>query len=468
MNSHRKIIHLIVLTCILFLSLIIFLTYFQAFRAQTIVRNPYNRRLWEREEQTVRGNIYDRNGVILAETLVNEGQITRTYPQNRLYSHIVGYSHRQYGRSGLESQYNEDLLGYTSEGAVARIRDRITGEMYKGNHLYLTLNHQIQQKAEELLRGKTGSIVALNPSTGEVLALVSKPDFNPNRLIEDWTSLVDNPQSPLLNRGISGLYPPGSTYKVVITSAVLEAGNIDADYDCLGSINVDGYILTDLGGRGHGPVDLWGSLMVSCNTNFARMALELGDARIREISRRFKMAGNLNADFNIQGSRFPYGQTMTETEIAAVAIGQGKLLVTPIHMALIAATIANEGYMVEPRIIKEIVSPEGRTVGQMTINQESIISPDDANLIKQIMQATVDDGTGRNAQIAGIKVAGKTGTAENPQGESHAWFIAFAPVDEPQIAVAVLLENEGATGGAAAAPIARELIREALKRGVLD
>lgn len=452
----------------LFLSLIVYLTYFQAFRAQTIVNNTYNKRLWQREEQTLRGNIYDRNGVVLAESVIENDVIYRKYPQNRLYSHIVGYSHRQYGRSGIEAQYNNDLLGYNSEGVIDKIRDTITGDRHKGNHIYLTLNHSLQQKAEELLRWKVGSIVALEPSTGEVLALVSKPDFNPNNLVEEWTGLVDDPLSPLLNRGTSGLYPPGSTYKVIITTAVLEDGNIDTNYVCEGSINIDGYNLTDLGGRGHGPLELWGSLMVSCNTNYARMAVELGDDRIRGISKRFKLEEDINSDFNIQKSRFPYTKEMTKTELAAVAIGQGRLLVTPIHMALVASTIANDGYMPSPRIIKEITTSEGRIIKEISTNQESIISEEDANTVKLMMKAVVEDGTGKNAEIAGISVAGKTGTAENPQGKNHAWFIAFAPVEEPKIAIAVLLENEGVTGGAVAAPIARDMIIEALKRGVLD
>lgn len=468
LNSHKKIIHLIIVSSLLFLTLIGYLTYFQIFRAAALARNPYNRRQWAREEYTLRGTIYDRNGIVIAETHEDNQHLVRRYPYNNLYSHIVGYSHQQYGRSGIEAQYNDQLMGYTSDGMVARLRDRITGDYYRGNHVYLTLNHQLQQKALSLIQGKTGGIVALNPTTGEVLAMVSVPDFNPNRLQDDWSWLVEDNRSPLINRVTSGLYPPGSSFKPVITAAILEMENIDTYYECTGSIVIDGYTLSDARVQGHGPIDLRRSLIVSCNTNFARMAQILGERRVSDITRRFRIGSNLRADFNTTNSRMPYEEGMSATDLAAVAIGQGRLQMTPLHMAMIAATIANDGVMMEPRIIKEIITPEGRGVEYINIKGSTIISSEIAGEIKSMMVGVVDEGTGWNAQIPGIKVAGKTGTAENQTGATHGWFIAFAPADNPQIAVAVLLESEGRSGGEAAAPLARELIRTALEGGLLD
>lgn len=468
MENNKKVIHLIIFTCLLFLSIIIYLTYFQVFQAATIVKNPYNRRQWQREENTVRGTIFDRNGVVLATTEMEGDQMTRRYPYNQLYSHIVGYSHKQYGRAGIEAFYNDELLGLTSDQVVSKIIDRISGDRIKGNHLYLTLNHQLQQKAEALLKGKTGAIVAIDPSTGEILAMVSKPDYDPNQLAANWDSLIINERSPLLNRGISGLYPPGSTFKPVMAAAVLETAGIETEYECNGSITIDGYTLSDYDGKGHGPLDLRRSIIVSCNTNFARMAQELGSRRVMDITSRFLIGNSLSGDIPIQRSRFPYQGTLSPTELAAVSIGQGKLLVTPLHMAMATAVFANEGMMPQPRLVKEIQSHDGKPLRELSIDSIRVIQPNVANEVKEMMVAAVQEGTGRNARINGVKVAGKTGTAQNETGESHAWFVGFAPADDPQIVVAVLLEQEGNTGGATAAPIARELMREALRRGVLN
>lgn len=469
MNNNKRMIHLIVLTCVLFFSIIGYLTYFQIFMATKVSQNNYNRRLWQREENTIRGTIYDRKGVVLAETIVNDEAMTRSYPFNNLYSHIVGYSHRQYGRTGAEAYYNSDLMAIGSEaGTVARLRERITGEKVKGNHVYLTLHHELQKTGERLLRGKKGSVVAIDPRSGEILAMVSKPDFNPNRLNTDWSKLIEDERSPLLNRGIAGLYPPGSTFKVIMSAAVLENGQIDTNYDCKGSIVVDGYTLSDLNKQGHGVLDLRRSLAVSCNTNFARMALELGGDRVLNMARGFYFGRPIPGDIPMQTSRIPYDRGIKPTELAAVAIGQGKLLVSPVQMALVAGVFANDGVMMTPRILQEVRSPEGKQLRGISSEGIRVIPSEIADEVKEMMVAVVAEGTGKNARISGIRVAGKTGTAENATGESHAWFIGFAPADAPKVAVAIILETEGRSGGIAAAPVARQIMTQALKRGVLD
>ncbi len=461
-KSNRKIIHLIIFTSLMFLSIIAYLTYFQVFQASTIVKNPYNKRQYLREERTVRGTIFDRNGTVLAETKVAGEGSTRSYPYHQLYSHLVGYSHKQYGRAGIEAFYNDELLGLTNDQLVSKLFDRLSNEKIKGNHLYLTLNHQLQAKAYELLGGKRGAVVALDPKTGEILAMVSKPDFDPNQLAESWEYLINDEGSPLLNRAISGLYPPGSTFKPLMAAAALENPEIQTDYDCTGSIVVDGYTLSDYNSKGHGYLDLRGSLVVSCNTNFARIALALGEERVMEMAKRFSMHNSLETDFPVQRNRFPY-QSLQPTELAAVSIGQGKLLVTPLHMAATASVFANGGMMPQPRIIKEIRSADGKLLREVDIESKKILNPQIADTVKEMMVGVVNEGTGKNAAINGVQVAGKTGTAENESGETHAWFIGFAPAEDPQIAVAVILEKEGSTGGATAAPIARELMREALR-----
>jgi peptidoglycan glycosyltransferase len=459
-------VHVIVFVSLLFFSIIGYLTYIQIFKAEQMAQNPYNKRQMAREEKIIRGTIYDRNGIVLAETNIEEnGEMQRVYTQNKLYSHVIGYSSRQYGKAGIESYYNNDLLALTGDNTVAKIKQTITGEPIRGHNLLLTINHELQKTAESLLKGKKGSIVALNPKTGEVLAMVSKPDYNPNNLTETWSALVEDAQSPLLNRSLSGLYPPGSIYKPIIASAVLQNAGIDTNYDCTGTITIDGYTLTDANKRGHGYLDLRQSIIVSCNTNFARMGVALGSEAVTDISKDFLMGEKLKSYMPIAQSRYPYNQGMNPTDVAAVSIGQGKLLVTPMHMAAVAATFANNGMMMTPYIVEEVRSADGRVISSGKGEGDQIISEAVANEVKDMMVAAVREGTGTNARISGVDVAGKTGTAENETGESHAWFIGFAPANDPQIAVAIILESEGKSGGAAAAPIAREVIRQGLKGG---
>jgi len=459
-------VHVIVFVSILFFSIIAYLTYIQIFKAEQMAQNPYNRRQVAREDNTIRGTIYDRNGIVLAQTnVLEDGDMKRVYTQNRLYSHVIGYSSRQYGKAGIESYYNNQLLAQTGDTTVAKIRQTITGEPIRGHDLILTIDHELQKTVEGLLKGKTGSIVAMDPKSGEVLAMVSKPDYNPNNLAQSWSALVEDTNSPLLNRSLSGLYPPGSIYKPVIASAVLQNANIDTNYECNGSINVDGYVLTDANKSGHGYLDLRQSIIVSCNTNFARMGVELGSKIVTDISRDFLIGETLKSDMPITVSRYPYNKGMNPTDVAAVSIGQGKLLVTPIHMAAVISTFANNGIMMDPYIVEEVRSVDGRVVSSSKREGTQVISESVASELTDMMVAAVKEGTGSNARISGVDVAGKTGTAENETGENHSWFIGFAPAKNPQIAVVVILESEGRSGGAAAAPIAREVIRKAVKGG---
>ncbi len=464
MESNRKIVHIIVLISVLFLSIIIYLTYIQIFRAEKIAQNPYNKRQWAIEDRVIRGSIYDRNGIVLTETkTLGDSAVKRLYNYDRLYSHIIGYSSRQYGKAGIESYYNSELLSLTGDNTVAKIRETVTGQPVKGHSLILTLDHDLQKKAEQLLRGKMGSIVAMNPKTGGILAIVSKPDYNPNNLTEDWEKLVKDENSPLLNRSLAGLYPPGSIYKLIIAASVLENPDIDANYNCTGTITIDGYTLADANKRGHGFLDLRRSVIVSCNTNFARMSVELGGENVTNISGKFLMGRKLGGDIPITESRYPYGNNMKPTDLAAVAIGQGKLLVTPIHMAAVASTFANKGVMMVPYIVEKVKNADGMVVALAENKSIQVIADSIADEIADMMVAAVREGTGENARIYGVNVAGKTGTAQNETGESHSWFIGFAPAENPQIAVAIILESEGKTGGEAAAPIAREVMNEALR-----
>ncbi len=467
MDINKRIVHLIVLACLLFLSIVGYLTYFQVFLASKLIDNPYNKRQWAREDNTLRGIIYDRNSEILADSSLLEGKPVRKYPHGNLYSHIIGYNFKQYGRYGLEAHYNQDLMNLNPHGTVAKIWEELSGDIIQGNNLFLTIDHEIQKRTWQLLENKIGSAIVLNGETGEILAMVSKPDFNPNSLIEDWGNLVNDENSPLLNRSSSGLYAPGSTYKTVIGAGLLKnRGLVDPNYTCTGSIVIDGYRLSDHNMKAHGDLDLMESMVVSCNTNFARMAVELGGQRVKEISEDFFMGRAPAGDIPIKESRFPYSSDIQPTDLAAIGIGQGKILVTPIHMTLIGASFANGGLMMKPHIVKELQNPKGHILKRAQVQGDRIVSHEIAQEIRQMMIEVVQRGTGRAAAIPGAIVGGKTGTVQNETGKNHAWFIGFAEQEDMQVAIGIILEQEGQSGGLAAAPIAREIMAMALRRGV--
>ncbi|MCF6466694.1 peptidoglycan D,D-transpeptidase FtsI family protein [Clostridium sp. Cult2] len=458
----KRIITVLVGICILFVSLVAYLSYFQIFKAEAIKMNSYNKRLWINEEKILRGSIIDRDGKILAYSEKDGETYKRIYNYGNLYSHIIGYSYREYGKVGLELEYNNALLNISDSTPLKELKNIVIPNT-EGNTLKLTIDHHLQEYTRSLLKGKKGSIVAMNPSTGEIYAMVSLPDFNPSNLKENWNNIVEDESSPLLNRATSGLYTPGSTFKVITTIAAIETTDLDREYECSGSTKIDGYVLKDYEGKAHGKLNLEDALVKSCNTYFAEKGVIIGKEKLGEVADRFMINKKIPFDLPTSKSIFPYKDNIGKTDIAAASIGQGKVLITPLNMAMVASGIANKGDIVEPILVKEIISPEGKVIKHH--QPQSVSKGTDiftANEVKNMMVEGVKRGTSKNASIKNIRVAGKTGTAENPSGKTHAWFIGFAPADNPQIAVAVVLEEEGSSGGKAAAPLARNIMIEAL------
>ncbi len=458
----KRIITVLIGICILFVSLVAYLSYFKIFKAESIKMNSYNKRLWINEEKILRGSIIDREGKILAYSEKEGETYKRLYNYGNLYSHIIGYSYREYGKVGLELEYNNALLNISDSTPLSELKNIVIPNT-EGNTLKLTIDHHLQEYSRNLLKGKKGSIVAMNPNTGEIYSMVSLPDFNPLTLKENWSNIVEDVNSPFLNRATSGLYTPGSTFKVITTIAAIEKRDLDREYECTGSTKIDGYVLKDYNSKAHGKLNLEDALVKSCNTYFAEKGVLIGKDKLGEVAERFMINKNIAFDLPVAKSSFPYRENLGKTDIAASSIGQGKVLVTPLNMALVASGIANKGDVVKPILVKEIISPEGKVIKR---NQPQIISRAIdvfiANEVKNMMVEGVKRGTSKNASIKNIRVAGKTGTAENPSGKAHAWFIGFAPADDPKIAVAVVLEEEGSTGGQAAAPIARNIMIESI------
>lgn len=449
--------------CILFISLIVYLTYFQFVKADEVKQSSYNKRLWMNEEKIKRGNIVDRNDNILAYSEKNEDDTyRRAYNYGNLYSHIIGYSYRSYGKVGLELEYNNTLLDISENLSINEIKN-IVNPSSEGNDLRLTIDHEIQEYTRKALDGRKGSVVALNPKTGEIYSMVSLPDFNASNLNEEWNSIMENKDSPFLNRATSGLYPPGSSFKIVPTVGILDSLSVDQNYNCTGTTTIDGYTLKDYSKNGHGDIDLKTALAKSCNTYFAEKGVNLGKDELVSVAEKFYINKKIPFDLPTSTSKLP--TNLGKTDLAATSIGQGKLLVTPLNMALVSGSIANDGKMMKPILVKNVISPRGNVI--KTKHPEvlsEVTSEGNAEEVKSMMVEVVNSGTGKNAGLNNFQVAGKTGTAENASGKSHAWFTGFAPADDPKVAIAVILEEDGNTGGKTAAPIARDIIYKILNK----
>lgn len=468
----KKITWVLLFISALFLALIVYLTSIEILYRDEYASSNLNSRTLAREEAVMRGTIYDRNGEALAYSKIDGDVQKRYYPHIALYSHVIGYSSKTYGKSFIEKSYNSYLLGEDNINAVFNLKNLLKGEMSEGNNLYLTIDHPSQEKASRLMDKYRGALVALNPQTGEIIAMVSKPDFNPNEtyLNKSWSELNSSEYSPFLNRATMGLYPPGSTFKTVTTAMLYDMGIANEIVnDEEGKATFDGYTIANTKNAVYGETDIEKAFTKSSNVYFAKVGSKLDSDYFEKTAEKFMFNKKLGFDFPYTVSKFQTSK-MTRAEKAATSIGQGKTLMSPLHLAMITGAIANGGKMMRPYIVASVETPGGTVITKA--NQSVLSTPlseETADFVKELMIDTVAFGTGGNAQIWGIDVGGKTGTAENEKTnddpeKTHALFVAFAPGDAPEIAVAVVLEYAGSTGGSIAAPIAREVIKTYLNR----
>ncbi len=447
------------------IAVLLAFTYWQILAAPSLAEkmgNPRHAALRLRER---RGGIFDRHGEVIARSNRQGDLFERDYPAGLAsLGPTIGYYSSKYGLAGLEAALNQELLGLKQKETIRGWwHAQILGQEVPGRDVYTTIDLTLQAAAEEALGSRAGAVVAIEPATGEILALVSSPGFRPEDVDKDWEQLVSSSESRLLNRPVQGLYPPGSAFKILILAAALEARDIrfDETFTDQGSVTVSGQVIRNFDGKAYGQLDLYSALAVSSNVAFVQIGQRLGEQSLREMSQRFGIGQS-------QPIRLPYKsgrlakEAMNASELAEESIGQGRLLVTPLEMALVTATIANGGGLPEAILVKAIKDSNGDLVYfRRPRLVEHPVSRQVANFVRDAMVEVVKRGTGRRAAVAAAAVAGKTGTAENPHGRSHAWFVGFAPAYDPKVAVAVVVEN-GGSGGAVAAPIAREVFAAAL------
>lgn len=455
---NKRIIKVLFLLTVLFISLIGYLTYFEIFQKEKISQNSFNKRQWAYEEDIVRGSVLDRNGVVLAHSDTGE----RIYNFGSLYSHVIGYNSKIYGKTLIESKYNKLLLGQDSFTEVFNFNN----DRKVGYDLTLTIDNDLQKFAANKLGNRNGAVVAINPKTGEVLALVSKPDFDPSNsaLVKNWAELTESENSPLLPRATNGLYAPGSTFKIITATAAIENGLENDEYMDYGSVSIGGATFDNYGKKANGKISFKKGFALSSNYVFCTIGAQLGSGKLRETAERFGFDKSFDFDVAMSKSRFQQ-RDKGDASSAALGIGQGETLATPLQMTMCACAIANDGIIMKPYIMQRAKNKSGGTVAETRPEQlYNAVSADVANKIKEMMIEVVKSGTGTAAAIKGMTVAGKTGTAENEfltkeKNKEHTWFVCFAPAEDPQIAVVVMLEYSGGSGGEKCAPIAREILQ---------
>ncbi len=467
-------------------------TWIQVVQASEYRDDPRNTRVITARVGRERGTIITADGVVAAESIPNQSDpqvFTRRYPEGGTYSHVVGYSTVLFGDTGIEASRASELTS-NRDSTISGVINALLGGDLRPRGLRLTVDHDLQTKAFEALAGQIGAVVAIDPTTGAVLAMASNPTFDPNLLTgfnagPQGSALESDPDRPLLNRTAQETYNPGSTFKTITAAAALESGAAGPATTFPNPVELElpgstATISNAWGGAcGDGAtVDLTTAFVLSCNTVFGMLGIEVGaDALVGQAEALGFNTEPATTDFRAASSVIPDAESFENSDaaLAQTAIGERDVRATPLQMAMVAATVATGGEMMEPYLVAEVFTADAEveSVTEPTPLGRAM-SPAAAEALSVMMERVVTNGTGQRASVNGVRIGGKTGTAETPSGSPHAWFIGYGPVDaapgEPQIAIAVLVESGGAvgasaSGGTLAAPIAQAVMAEFFANG---
>lgn len=454
---NRRLIFVMVFFVLLFMSLTLYLVYFQLFKAKTLAEDSHNRRLWLNEDLIQRGKIYDRNDNIIAYSQRDDqGKQRRIYNYPLASSTITGYSSTSYGKTGLEKSYNRQLLAISNEN-FSQFRKMVV-KNDTGYDLHLSVDQNIQNIVYNYLANYKSACVIMNPKTGEILAMVSTPTFNPNSLDNDWNNLIQNNDGRLINRATLGLYRPGSVFKIISAASIID-NKLDQTYEDTGSEIVQGFEIKNYDDQVFGNLDLRNAFIYSVNTYFAKKSVDMGQEKLQATSEKFLFNKDYDFDLDKNNSKIPF-KDLNKADLAMTGFGYGKTQVTPLHMAMITSAIANDGVMVSPRLVNKVTNKDGKIISESkTKNLSVVTSPETAGTIRDMMVDVVNKGTATEAFLQSVQIAGKTGTADKADGKIDAWFVGFAPAYDPKIAIALVIEDSQGTGGQVAAPIAREIMK---------
>lgn len=462
-KANKNILRLTYLFSGLFICMAGYFAWFIQFESGDVIGNSYNARLDRFSDRIVRGSILSNDGTVLAQTNVApDGTETRYYPFDYLFAHSVGYSSVN-GKTGLESLANFYLLS-SHVNLIEKVVNELRNEKNPGDNVVTTLDADLQRAASDALGSYRGAVVVMEPDTGKILAMVSQPNFNTNTVDEKWAELIspENTKAQLLNRGAQGLYPPGSTFKIL---TVLEYMRENPDtyhnftFHCTGLYETGEYAIKCYHSEAHGEQNLTQAFANSCNGAFASIGLMIDPGKFNALASQFLFNTSLPIQIPYNKSAFNMNAGADTWERLQTSIGQGTTQITPMHNLLITAAIANGGTLMKPYFIDHVENVGGQTVKKfLPVSYGSLMPAADSKALAELMKAAVEEGTGSALRTDRYTAAGKTGSAEFETGkETHSWFVGYAPAENPKIAICVVAEESG-SGGKVAGPIARAVL----------
>lgn len=482
MNKELRRVSVVVM--LMFVTLFISTSVIQVFAVDSLRADNHNVRVLYESYATERGAItVDGVPIVTSEPVDDEYSFLRVYSAGELYAPVTGFISLNHGSSGIERSLNDELSGTSNSQFLDKINALFTGDDPKGASVELTLDPVIQQAAWDALGDNSGAIVAIEPSTGRIIAMVSKSSYDPNVLSaheanttidQRYDELLANPNKPLINRAIAGdLYHPGSVFKIVMTATALQSGEFTPESEFpnppqlqLPQTNV--FISNAEGGScgGGETATIATALQRSCNIPFAQLGAALGEDRIRAMAEQFGFGQSIQIPMAVTPSVYPEG--MDAPQLMLSSFGQYDDRVTPLQVAMVSAAVANGGILMQPTVVESVTAADLEVIQQFEPQVFSTpVSPEVAATMVQMLVNGVANGAASNARISGVEVGGKTGTAENGEGEPYTlWFTGFAPASDPKVAIAVVIENgaPGAFGNMVAAPIAKKVIEAVLSR----
>lgn len=460
-RNYPEIIMTSILFCVVFLSMCVYLVDFVANNEQELINNSYNPRQEILLSRNYRGSILSRDGEVLAHTVLDDSQNeTREYPYSNLFAHVVGYSTQ--GRMGVEAQANYYLIN-TNTSINNKVANDVAGVKNPGDNVYTTLDVQIQQVADKQLSIYRGAIIVTEVKTGKILALVSHPDFDPNEIDAIWEDLInDDNSSVLLNRATQGLYPPGSTFKIITALEYIKENPgswNNYHYQCNGYYKKGDSRINCYHGTNHGSVDFETSFAKSCNSSFANIGMSLDRDAFQETLDKLLFGKELPITLLSAKSSVAMNNDISDDDMIQTSIGQGRTQITPMQLNMITCAIANNGKLMKPYVVDRVVNDEGRVITSTKPSSYGyLMSQDESAILRDLMVSVVEKGTATKLKGLSYTAAGKTGSAEynEVKGDSHAWFTGFAPAEDPEVCVTIIVEGAG-SGGDYAVPIARRI-----------
>lgn len=460
-KSNRDIWFTGIFFSVLFLLMMAYYARFVIVEGQDMINSSYNSRQKMLTAKNSRGTIYSAELEKLAETVILEdGKEYRNYPYENLFAHVVGFSTK--GKTGIEAQANSYLIN-SNIPLSDKIDNEIAGVKNPGDNVYTSLRTDLQKIASKSLGVSKGAVIVSNVKTGEILAMVSKPDFNPCTIVEDWDEyLEDKDSTVLLNRATQGIYPPGSTFKIVTSLAYLRQNNGNYEsysYNCKGSFKYENSKITCYHGMVHNQVDMKKSFAKSCNCSFANMGLSIDREIYQETVEGLGFNQSLPVDFNYNKSKLKVDESVSGEDMIQISFGQGSVQMTPLHLHLITNAIANGGTAMKPQLLKKVETVGGQLIKEFKAQlYKEFMTEQEASVLRMLMTEVVQQGTAKKLKGLDYTAAGKTGSAEYNmvKEDSHAWFTGFAPAEDPEISVTIIVESIG-SGGDYAVPIAKRL-----------